>query len=386
MAQVSTPTATSLLEAVPAIRPFLETLDQLRPAELDALDVHTHLGHDEDGRSLDVETLLAQLDEAGVRRACAFPLHDPDRNPAYRVPNDRVLAWAGQSGQRLVPFCRVDPADGPVVEAERCLNAGARGIKLHPRAQGFVFSDGAADAIFALAEERDVPILIHAGRGMPPIADGLADAALRHPGLVLILAHCGIADQGILSHRLRDHPGVLYDTSVFAPIDLIELSARVPPERIVFGSDPPYGRPLAGLYLVGRVGRALGLPEPTLRAMLGGTIASVLDGRGVGPQGDPAGPDGITLAGPLARVYAYGAMVFAALMSENVDVARGMLDLAVAAARDPAPRLAADAIGRIHAALAAASEILATASNRDQALPAIALVQFSIVTAATEPV
>ena len=84
-----------------------------------------------------------------------FPLHDPERNPAYRVPNDRVLAWAAESDGRLVPFCRLDPSEAPLEEAHRCLSAGARGIKLHPRAQAFAF-DGAIidalDGIFALAE------------------------------------------------------------------------------------------------------------------------------------------------------------------------------------------------------------------------------------------
>ena len=86
-----------------------------------------------------------------------------------------------------------------------------------------------------------MPILIHAGRGLPPLADGLADLALRHPGAVLILAHGAICDQGILTTRLADHPGVLYDMSCFFPLDVIELFARVPAERIVFASDPPYG-------------------------------------------------------------------------------------------------------------------------------------------------
>ena len=104
------------------------------------IDAHTHLGLDEDGRSLTLEQLLvAARPTRGARRACVFPLHDPERKPAYSVPNDRVLAWAAESDGRLVPFCRLDPAEDPLAECERCLAAGARGIKLHPRAQDFVF-------------------------------------------------------------------------------------------------------------------------------------------------------------------------------------------------------------------------------------------------------
>ena len=131
------------------------------------------------------------------------------------------------------------------------------------------------DAIFTLAEEARVPILIHAGRGMPPIADGLADLALRHPEVVLILAHGAICDQGILTTRLADHPGVLYDTSCFFPLDVIELLARVPAERIVFASDPPYGLTASGLYLALRVAAHAGLDEQATRGMLGETMAGL---------------------------------------------------------------------------------------------------------------
>ncbi|HTA36180.1 MAG TPA: amidohydrolase family protein, partial [Solirubrobacteraceae bacterium] len=185
-----------------ALAPFLSETERLRPADAEVIDAHTHLGLDEDGRSLTLEQLLEQLDAADARRACVFPLHDPERQPSYRVPNDRVLGWAGESGGRLVAFCRLDPAEDPLPEAERCLAAGARGIKLHPRAQQFGFESTEMADVFALAEDARVPILIHAGRGLPPLGDSLADLALEHPDLVLILAHGAICDQGILTSRL----------------------------------------------------------------------------------------------------------------------------------------------------------------------------------------
>src|SRR6185295_9405291 len=161
-----------------------------------------HLGLDEDGQSLALDALIAALDEvAPDARACTFPLHDPDRHPGYRVPNDRVLGWAGESGGRIVPYCRLDPAEDPVGEAQRCLARGARGIKLHPRAQAFGFGNAAAEAIFAVARDAGVPILVHAGRGMPRM-DPLADLALRFPDVTLVLAHTALADQGMFAHRL----------------------------------------------------------------------------------------------------------------------------------------------------------------------------------------
>jgi uncharacterized protein len=364
-----------------ALAPFLAEVDQLRPDGGELIDAHTHLGLDEDGRSLTVEQLLAMLDAAGARRACVFPLHDPERRPAYRVPNDRVLQWARESDARLIPFCRLDPAEEPLAEGERCLSDGARGIKLHPRAQDFVFDGQEIDAVFGLAESANVPILIHAGRGLPPLAEGLVALALRHPGAVLILAHGAICDQGILTTRLADHPGVLYDISCFFPLDVIELFARVPAERIVFASDPPYGRPAPTLYLALRVARQAGLDVDTTRAFLGETMAGLLDSSSL-PPATPArrGPS-VTLSGRLARVYGYASLVGPALFTGATEQARAMLDLAIAACRDPDPGSDGEALEAIGAALGAADTLL---GEDDGVRAAIDLVYRSNARAATE--
>jgi hypothetical protein len=364
-----------------ALAPFLAETERLRPADAEVLDAHTHLGLDEDGRSLSLPQLLALLDGAGARRACVFPLHDPERRPAYGVPNDRVLAWARESEERLVPFCRLDPAEGPLAEAERCLAAGARGIKLHPRAQDFVFDGPEMREVFALAEAARVPILIHAGRGLPPLADGLADLALRHPGATLILAHGAICDQGILTSRLADHPGVLYDISCFFPIDVIELFARVPVERIVFASDPPYGLPATSLYMALRVAAQAGLDQGAVRGLLGGTMAALVDGHGLPPVTAPRRGPSITLSGRLARAYGYGSLVGPALFAGVIDQARAMLSMAIAACRDPEPDTVGEALEAIGAALLAADTLL---QGENGVGPAIDLVFRAIVRAATE--
>ncbi|HXC23676.1 MAG TPA: amidohydrolase family protein [Solirubrobacteraceae bacterium] len=364
-----------------ALAPFLKDDERLRPAGAEVFDAHTHLGLDEDGRSLDLETLLSQLDHAHARRACVFPLHDPERKPSYSLPNDRVLKWAGESEGRLIPFCRLDPAEAPVSEGERCIAKGARGIKLHPRAQAFAFDSPEMEAIFALAEEASVPILIHAGRGMPPIADGLADLALRHPNVVLILAHGAICDQGILTSRLADHPGVLYDTSCFFPIDLIELFARVPAERIVFASDPPYGLTSSGLYLALRVAAHAGLDEQAISAVIGGTMAGLVDGRGLPPVSAPRGEHQITLQGRLARAYGYASLAGPAMFAGAVEQAQGMLDLAIAVCRDPEPEGVGEALDAIGAGLIAARALLDSEQNLR---PALDLLFRAVARAATE--
>ena len=363
-----------------ALAPFIAETERLRPAGADVFDAHTHLGLDEDGRSLTVAQLLSMLDAAGARRACVFPLHDPERRPAYRLPNDRVLEWTRNSDRRLLPFCRLDPAEQPLAESERCLAAGARGIKLHPRAQDFVFDGREMDDVFGLAESARVPILIHAGRGLPPLADGLVHLALRHPNTALILAHGAICDQGILTTRLADHDRVLYDISCFFPLDVIELFARVPAERIVFASDPPYGRPAPTLYLALRVARQAGLDEAATRGMLGATMSMLMD-RGELPAATaPRRGDTITLSGRLARVYGYASLVGPALFGGAPEQAKAMLGMAIAACRDPNPGPDGEALEQIGAALGAADTL---SEEEDGMRAAIDLVYRSTACAAT---
>lgn len=370
-----------------AYAPVAAELGELLPIRAGVVDVHTHLGVDEDGSSLDRATLLGYLDQVdGGSRACVFPLHDPDRHPAYRKPNDRVLGWARESDGRLFAFCRLDPAEEPVAEAERCLALGARGIKLHPRAQSFGFGDGPAAAIFEVARDAGVPILIHAGRGMPAM-DPLAELALRHPEVPLVLAHAAIADQGMFATRLADHPAVVYDTSCFSALDVVELFSRVPAERIVFGSDPPYGRPIGGLFQTMRAAAYAGLDAPERAAVAGGTVSAILEGRGLGPISPPRIGQVRPISGRLARVGAYLIMGFAAVMGGGrpPDTSRALpgIALARAAARDPDPGAVGPALARIDALLCAAEQLIGRGG--DTAYLAFGLVMAANAIAATEP-
>lgn len=370
-----------------AFAPFADELTELLPPGCLVLDAHTHLGVDEDGRSQDLSTLLEHLDTVGATtRACVFPLHDPDRSPAYRTPNDRILAWAAESDGRLTPYCRLDPAEDPVGEAERCLALGARGIKLHPRAQAFGFDDPAAEAIFGVARNAQVPILIHAGRGMPPM-DPLAELALRFPDVTLVLAHAGIAGQGMFASKLADHPSVLYDTSAFSAVDVVELFARVPAERIVFASDSPYGHPLPDLYLVMRAAARAGIDAQGKAMIAGGTMTAVLERQPLPAASEPPLGQVRPVNGRLQRVNGYLMMAFgAALTASPPDVTKAREGVALAryVCRDPDPADAGYALRRIDNALAAAEQILATGGAEQRDL-AIALSLAAAAVAATEP-
>ena len=151
-----------------------QELSRELPEGAEVFDAHVHLGNDIDGFSGVYEDLEAINDRYGISRAFMFCMDETDRHPAFRAANDRTLAFAERSDGRLIPFVRLDLAEEPIEEATRALDAGARGIKLHPRAQRFLLNDERLAPVFSLAAERRVPILIHGGRGLPPIADNLA--------------------------------------------------------------------------------------------------------------------------------------------------------------------------------------------------------------------
>src|SRR6266550_8113639 len=125
--------------------------DELRrdlPDGGEVFDAHVHLGHDIDGFSGAYEDLARINDRYRISRCFMFCMDEPDRHPAFRAANDRTLAYAERSEGRLIPFVRLDLAEEPIEEATRCLDAGARGIKLHPRAQRFLLNDERLAPVF----------------------------------------------------------------------------------------------------------------------------------------------------------------------------------------------------------------------------------------------
>ena len=304
------------------------------PAGVDVFDAHVHLGNDIDGMVGSYDELLGVMDRYGISRSFMFCLDEPDRHPGFRAGNDRTLEFAERSHGRLIPFVRLDLTESPIEEAERCLDLGARGIKLHPRAQKFHLDDGRLAPVFALAAERRVPILIHGGRGLPPIADHLHSLIDTYPGAQLIIAHAGIADLAGLASHFAGKAGVFFDTSVWSPIDLLSFFRLVPPEQIVYASDFPYGQQPASLLIGLRTARAAGLTEAQIREILGPNATRIADGKPPLEPSQPQGADVLEQPLVLARIHQYLSMAMPLLFIRQQDNF-GALGLALNACSEP---------------------------------------------------
>jgi len=306
---------------------FERRLREELPADADIVDAHTHLGNDIDGMSGHLEELLGIMDRYGISRANMFCLDEPDRHPGFRAGNDRTLEFAERAGGRLVPYVRLALDEEPIAEATRCLDAGARGIKLHPRAQKFLLGDERLAPVFELAYERRVPILIHAGRGLPPIADELRRLHERYPA-TLILAHAGIADMSGLAANFAGRKGVFFDTSVWSAVDLLGFYRLVPPEQIVYASDYPYGLQPQSLLNSLRTARLAGLDEAQIREILAGNANRIIDGQEPLEPSEPKGAEVLQQPLALARIHQYLSMAMAALFARQQDIF-GALGLAL---------------------------------------------------------
>ena len=250
-------------------------------------DAHTHLGgNDPDGWRCTPADLIGAVKLTGGR-AVVFPLMEP---AGYRAGNDVVLAAASASQGGLIPFCRVNPHTNPVRELERCLAAGARGVKLHPRAERFDLRHPGVAAVFAAAAERRLPVIIHAGLGIGSLGRDALTLGGRYPQAPLILAHLGITDLAWIWRRIGDHPSLFFDTAWWNPADHLALFAHVPPGRILLGSDAPYGTPAAAAIVAIRCARQAGLTDAQVQAVTGGQLQRLLAGHDPADLGPVPGP------------------------------------------------------------------------------------------------
>lgn len=281
--------------------PWLESLLK----ELDGiplLDAHTHVGaNDPDGFRCSPEELVDALSLTGSR-AVVFSMQEP---AGYAKANDDIIAGAAASNGRLIPFCRVDPADDPLAEATRCVGAGACGIKLHPRAESFTLDDPRLDGIFAFADAHRLPVLVHAGRGIPALGKHALRRCRDFPDARIILAHAGISDLTWIWRVAPDHPNLFFDTAWWNAADLLMLFAYLPPGRILFASDVPYATSTQGVIATMRCAFQAGLTKDQMASVAGGQMERLLKREEPLDLGPPSGIERLSTDLVLARAYSF---------------------------------------------------------------------------------
>jgi predicted TIM-barrel fold metal-dependent hydrolase len=212
------------------------------------------------------EEFLVTATAAGVERAVLVQAHG-----AYGSDNTYVLDALTVAPDRFVAVVIVDPhdPDAPTRLRELAAVPGCAGVRLFGVGAGEpVWFDGDAGmALWDVAIECDLRIVATL---LTPELPRLATMLTRHPGLPVMLDHCGapdlrdgppFTDAGAL-FELVDHPGlhlkvtshVLEGAGPHARAFVELLVDRFGAERLVWGSDYPqtHDRPYAELLALGR--------------------------------------------------------------------------------------------------------------------------------------
>ncbi|MDA0232712.1 MAG: amidohydrolase family protein [Chloroflexi bacterium] len=202
------------------------------------------------------EALLSEMRRAGVDHSVVAGYGWTDLDTA-RLSNDYLLSSAADSEGRLIPLCSVNPLWGreAVMEIERCVAAGAKGIgELHPDSQNFLNVDFATLApFFSAAKALELPVLIHTsepvghsypGKGAvtPEYSLALAQA---FPSNVFVFAHFGggLPFYSLMPEVRRQLKNVYFDSAAFPFLYTPEVfpasCAAAGADKVLFASDFP---------------------------------------------------------------------------------------------------------------------------------------------------
>jgi predicted TIM-barrel fold metal-dependent hydrolase len=324
------------------------SLSRFIDAELEALDgtrpfyVHAHTGIDVDGTTRTSEEHVEALRAIGGR-SVIFPLCVAT---GYGPENLRVIEECRRHPEHLVPFARLDPR---TISDHEVLAAGARGVKLHPRAEDFRLDHPGVETIFAVAAEASAPVLIHAGAGVGSLGTAIADLAAAHRRCPIVLAHAAVSDLAWLWQVAPEHPNLFFDTSWWNASDLVALFALVPPGQVLFGSDEPYMDLETVLAITLRCARHAGLSPEAIELVAGVQLDRLLAGEPAADAGPAPGPPETTATPTESRLAtliaaAGGCMLGGGDPTRLLELARAATGVDGSAIRSGSEALVAEAI------------------------------------------
>ena len=246
---------------------------------------------DERGRTADVDALLRDMDAAGIDHAVVMGFGWTDLGIA-RIANDYLVSAAKANPDRISAFASVNPAWGgaAVLEARRCLDAGAVGIgELHADTQGYdIGNPDVMGPIMSLLRDSGALITVHASEPVGHLYPGkghttpdkLLQFASNFPENRIVLAHLG---GGLPFYAAMPEVGealanVWYDTAalpyLYRPSAVAAAAVTAGADRVLFGTDYPLLTHRRVLDYV----KSAELPPADSETILGGNSAALLFG------------------------------------------------------------------------------------------------------------
>lgn len=211
-------------------------------------------------RMASAEDLIAAMDEDGVDVAVAMGIGWSDYDTA-REANDYIIDASARSRGRIIGFAGINPAwgDRAAREAERCANAGLRGIgELHPDSQGFDLADKATmTGLMAVAQQRSLIVTTHSSEPVGHLYTGkgtvtpqvLIQFIGNFPDATIVCAHWGggLPFYALMPEVAAALRKVYFDSAaspfLYTPQVYSTVSSLVGADKVLFGSDYALLRP-----------------------------------------------------------------------------------------------------------------------------------------------
>jgi len=231
---------------------------------LEIIDSHTHWGPSVSlGISVTTGELLRQAEQSGVERIVVFPF--PSQALADEGINEELLNEASRVSQ-FIPYYYIPDNLRPIPR-----NRGFYGGKWHwtrgisdCSSQYEVLDDPVLPEFLEKSETIGLPLIVEEELKFTVVF------AKRSGKLNLIIPHLGMLGGNPLDFlaAFKKHEHVFFDTALAQPQTILRFVREVGAERILFGSDIPFGTMKLELQKV----LSLPLNDREKEAILGGNI------------------------------------------------------------------------------------------------------------------
>jgi predicted TIM-barrel fold metal-dependent hydrolase len=185
--------------------------------------------------------LLSFMDSCGIDRAVVLPVEPFSTSSSY--------AEECATEPRLIPFASCFPGNDWEGKLQRAMEAGCRGLKIHPILQRIPPEDLFYFDLLEAYRKYGRPVITHTGAfdyyvtpdpcseyGCTPRFERLIAA---FPDIPFILGHSGLYHPEQAIDLARRHESVYLETS-FQPLKIVrEMLRAVGRDRVMFGSDWP---------------------------------------------------------------------------------------------------------------------------------------------------
>ena len=204
------------------------------------IDSHTHLGNfPMFSVSLNADEMVSIMNQCNIRKSVVSAL-----------PNELTLNAVRQHPDKLVGLVWINPYDcnKAVKNVDTAINRwGFKGIKMHPLLDAYLPDQEIVHPIMDQARKYQIPVLFHCGHppwSLPWHFGNLADT---YPDVTIILGHMGHGHIVYINAAIEvaeKHENIILETSAMPMHSKIkEAVAKVGEDKVMYGSDMPFGHP-----------------------------------------------------------------------------------------------------------------------------------------------